>query len=101
MLSGRLAVELPNRLRRLRVLDLGGNILRGRLPGTLRDLESAAEKVDLSGNLFDGRLPLGLACCQRLTYLDVSGNKWTPDEVAELGKFLRARLHTAAPNVFV
>lgn len=66
----------------------------------MRDLTSC-ERIDLSGNLFEGRLPLGLACCKTLTFLDVSGNRWSPEEASELGEFLRERLHVAAPNVFV
>ena len=101
MLSGNVAVELPNRLgRSLRILDLHNNLLEGRLPGTLRDLNQCRH-IDLSGNLFCGRLPLALACCKQLTYLDVSDNQWSCAEIAELRDFLQARLHVAAPNVFV
>jgi len=100
-LTGLLAVELPNRLRKCERFILCHNFLRGKLPSTLMDLTSCTE-VDLSFNRFNGRLPLSLAVLKStLTYVDVSNNDWGDDERDELHEFLEGKLHRAAPNIYV
>ncbi|MQL71494.1 hypothetical protein Taro_003778 [Colocasia esculenta] len=76
LLTGELPGELISKLTNLVVLDLGGNMLHGSLPGAIGELTNL-EELRLNENQINGSLPLALTNCTSLRFLDLRGNKLT------------------------
>uniref|UniRef100_A0A7N0TZH1 Uncharacterized protein n=1 Tax=Kalanchoe fedtschenkoi TaxID=63787 RepID=A0A7N0TZH1_KALFE len=76
MLSGWLPKSVAA-LKSLRKMNIGENVLEGRLSDDMFSDLKELEFLDLSYNRFDGAFPSGLWSLPKLTFLDVSGNDFT------------------------
>ncbi|XP_058771327.1 receptor-like protein 6 [Vicia villosa] len=63
--------------RSLRMMNFGGNKLRGHIPDTIFPNSCALRYLDLNDNLLDGTIPKSLANCMKLQVLNLGKNALT------------------------